>query len=264
MRFKYFLVENRRIYSEPRTKEISLDDAIKIAKKECSDILNYYTKNHHSVIYRGTRGNYNPAAISDPTKGRRLSANTKNYITLFVDNNKKWKDYPKRSKSLICTTDMHQASGYGTPYMVLPYNNCKIGIVPDVDWWWGFLQVLPGILIDEVNIFISIIAGSLGYDTKELEKDFKKFEEFVKFIKIDDVKDFNSQREFINQWEKSNKEYLYDFLNDVIDPKKAGFTSTTPKNFKYSPKKEVWIGEGKCLMIKDIYQNDFFSGVKNE
>ncbi len=39
------------------------------------------------------------------------------------------------SKSIVCSTDLGTARGYGYVYTVFPYDNCKIGICPQTDIW---------------------------------------------------------------------------------------------------------------------------------
>ena len=108
----------------------------------------------------------------------------------------------------------------------------------------------------------------MGYTEKGLERNFNKFKNITKSIKInDDIINIEKYRHhsydyFLKSWEKSKKESLYDFLYDFIDPDKNGFIVTTPKNFKYTPSTEVWIGEDKCLMIEESYENTFFEKVK--
>lgn len=62
-------------------------------KKHCQLALN-----HPSIIYKGiTKQSLGPIFISDPPKGRR-SANTKNYVTSYIDDvHPEWQKFPKRA-----------------------------------------------------------------------------------------------------------------------------------------------------------------------
>jgi len=73
--------------------------------------------------------------------GQRTSANTENYYTLVVDHDPAWSDYPPRSSSIIASTRLHVARGYGTPYVVLPEHDPQIGICSRSDYWVSFPRV---------------------------------------------------------------------------------------------------------------------------
>jgi len=94
-------------------------------------------------IYRGAAVKSSGVQYVEPAKFKRRSANTMNYYTEIVDNSDRWSMYPKRSQSLICSTDLATAYGYGTVYVVLPQGNPVIGICPAGDWWHSFPQLEP-------------------------------------------------------------------------------------------------------------------------
>lgn len=73
--------------------------------------------------------------------GQRTSANTENYYTLLVDHDPAWSDYPPRSSSIIASSKLHVAQGYGTPYVVLPVHDPQIGICTMADYWISFPRV---------------------------------------------------------------------------------------------------------------------------
>lgn len=70
--------------------------------------------------------------------GDRVSSNTENYYTLFVDNHPSWAAYPPRSASMICSTSVSTASGYGTLYIVLVEGDPLIGVCEQPDFWMSF------------------------------------------------------------------------------------------------------------------------------
>ncbi len=63
--------------------------------------------------------------LADSTRHLRKSANTHNYYTLLMDNLSSWDNYPKRSKSFICSVINNPRSGTG--FVVLPFDNPKVG-----------------------------------------------------------------------------------------------------------------------------------------
>ena len=124
MRLENYLIEEKL----DRTKEVSLDFALDFAKKN-KDFLK------GSPIYRGLRNNISLYAFVEPEKYTRVSANTENYYTLMIDNSPNWEGYPKRSKSIICSSSKSGASGYGNVYRVIPKNGAKIGVCSSDDFW---------------------------------------------------------------------------------------------------------------------------------
>ncbi len=117
---------------EGRSKGIGEDDAIQTIVSRCSDSYKAAVEKK-AVIYRGLRGSSTETMEIDPKRGRRRSRNTLNYYTLFMDNEGTFKDYPKRSKSVVCSTDLSKAMRYGRSYVLLPENGAKIGIVKHGD-----------------------------------------------------------------------------------------------------------------------------------
>ena len=91
-------------------------------------------KDKKAIIYRGVTGVRAIMEI-DPKKGSpRRSANTLNFYTLWMDNYGTFKSFPKRSQSVICSTDFFKAQGYGmNVYVLLPKNRSKIGVVKSRD-----------------------------------------------------------------------------------------------------------------------------------
>ncbi len=91
-------------------------------------------------IYRGV--NYDSKGYllkGDSRTEERKSANTLNYYTLLLDNVlPEWKEYPKRSRSFICTTELTKTYLYGNTYQVYPIGDPLIGICPEADLWISF------------------------------------------------------------------------------------------------------------------------------
>ncbi len=138
-----------RYLAEGRSQTISMEDAWKLIETKHS---NAYKSAQAGVgqMFRGI--NYNEApgegvAYIEPRKFVRKSANTTNWYTQIISNSKLWKKYPRRDKSIICTTSPATASAYGEGYLVLPQNKGRIGICPEDDFWDSFGDFAP----DHVN-----------------------------------------------------------------------------------------------------------------
>jgi len=128
-----------------RSKPINKDIADKFIQKYCTTSLN---RNKHGFkIYRGRNKSnaYNlpidPYFIINPKQSERISKNTTNIYTALIDSSEKWKDYPKRSRSIIATTNKGYAYSYGHPYLVYLVNGAKIGLCPSDDFWSSFKYI---------------------------------------------------------------------------------------------------------------------------
>jgi len=184
MRLKQFI-------NESRGKVLSLDDTKKLLQTKCKKAVEEYKKGN--IIYRGIN-NYNNYLYIQPSKSTRVSLNTENYYTLINDNSPSWEKYPKRSKSVICTTDLYRADNYGDIYIVFPFDNAKIGVCSNVDYWWSFpfLKKVTSISsMDDFNYQLRFIFN-LNYIKKytgdidqvqtydDLKRLFYLFDDFIK------------------------------------------------------------------------------------
>jgi len=131
MRFASYLTEGR-------SKPLEMDEFYKLLNSgDYSDILKNIN-NQKCLLFRGTLSD-EPVAYIDPTKGKpRKSRNTTNEYTLLIDNLPEWKKFPKRSKSLICTTNPNDTENYGSTKLILPKNGAKLGICSSDDFWDSF------------------------------------------------------------------------------------------------------------------------------
>ena len=228
--------------NEGRGKSIGVQETAKIIKKNCSAALKTYNKGYG--IYRGitTYQSDGDFVLIDPKKHTRDSANTYNYYTLINDNSPKWKKYPKRSKSIVCTTDQSRAKEYGDGdvYVVFPFNGSKIGVCNADDYWvsfdyvnWAFgyvslrefnddLQKLFD--IEYVNKYIGDIDGYwVGWS--ELNHAFRMFDEF---IEIADQEYFDYHREEAEEdgveYEEPEEDYS-PTIEEIQDEYSIGFLS---------------------------------------
>lgn len=133
MRFDAYIIQ------EGRTKPIDADTAIPWMKKKCGKYIKGLVSGKIPTIYRGIRNFTGEYGIVDPkSASERRSANTMNHTTLLVDNLPSWKRFPKRSQSIICSTNFANAQSYGPIHLVYPTDQCDIGVVPSMDMWDGF------------------------------------------------------------------------------------------------------------------------------
>ena len=248
MRLKTFIL------NESRSKNIDFDEATNIIKTKCKKA---YDTMLVSPIFRGVENNTNSMFV-DPKKGKpRKSANTKNYYTYIIDNSPAWKNYPKRSKSIICTTDAGYAMGFGTTYRVFPYDGAKIGVCPTGDLWSSFWGILKDDL-DSVNDALSKIFDFYG--VKLDDSSYKMFKESFKVFD-NSYNVFNYKKEYIYKHFPYNIEFIKELLNgyngknfykkveNMFNPKKNEFElkkigDSLPVN------KEVWT-DSKSVLINE-------------
>lgn len=247
MRFQEYLTENR-------SKKINNEDAFKLAK-ECKHAINTYLTSGE-VLRRGLHVKGDPDStrymgdylMVEPKKFRRKSAYVgSNYYTLLMDNLPSWKQYPKRSQSIVCDTGYHHASDYsvaGNLYYVFPVNGSKVGVAPEDDIFSSF---------DFAGMnWFSNRMGASGFDDRSWKALVKSFQEF------DDASE-TERNNSIFDVEDINDEYngnLLDTLNIIMDPKKNGFT-LRKAGYKYDDEwNEAWT-DGKCLLVNESAMTGF-------
>lgn len=112
-------------------ESISIEKAVALLNEHCRESL----ATIHAPLWRGMRDHFGEVVTIDPTTGLRKSANTSNYYTLLIDNSPYFEGWPKRSKSLICSTWHRYASDYGRLYAIFPFDGVKIAVCHSKDIW---------------------------------------------------------------------------------------------------------------------------------
>ena len=203
----------------------------------------------NNLIYRGL-GNAGAEAIyARPSKHKRKSANTQNYYTTILDNIPSWKEYPKRSKSLICSTSYKRATSYSdfnSPYVVFPQVGAKFGICSEYDFWDSFQNLIYG---DIANFNYYIMNHTEIGIYENAENDFKLL---CKLLNQPENKYcFDELRSFFKLKNTATK--AAGFFNDVFNPKLNGFKLETYP-FKTTENVEVWTDSDAVLLSYDIYK----------
>jgi hypothetical protein len=127
--------------SQHRSFSISKDDFDKKLGTDHATAYNKYKLGNR--IYRGYNSYHldSPFLFIQPSLHYRPSKNTNNFYTALIDVLPSWKDWPKRSQSIVCTNSYSTAQSYGNPYVVLPKNQAKIAICPKNDFWVSFKNI---------------------------------------------------------------------------------------------------------------------------
>jgi len=206
-------------------------------------------------IYRGV-GGYGDFAYIDPSKSKdlRRSASTSNYYTLMMDNSSKWSKYPKRSKSIICSTDSEYSDGFGDVYNVYPINGGKVGVCPYMDIWgskrlqYSFEDIseITGIVVESDYICVT----RADYDFPNMVKIFKLIDKNKELIiKEMDIKAFRYKyaMPFFVSYMGSGKTF-YGFIDYLMDPDACDFSLVRAGN-NIPPNREIWISD-PCVLVK--------------
>lgn len=155
-----------------------------------------YLKNgrYGRFIYRGA--GYNDAGSTGifhgtTQHGIRYAANTHNYYNLWIDNYESFKDYPKRSKSFICSTNPEYASGFGSLFLVIPKDSADVGIVDKQDIWGA--QVSEDYTLSNLGNYSATLVELMHQ--QNVDHDWHKMAEVFQSISLDAIQDFIATQE---------------------------------------------------------------------
>lgn len=239
--------------SENRTDKITEEQFYQLLNKNCSNFLRTNT-----TLYRGMKKHFAYGYV-DPTKHIRKSKNTSNYYTILFDEIlPSWKNWPKRSKSVICSTSITEARAYGIIYRVYPFNDSKIGMTSYQDIWWsmqgnGFPHDLDGLNSALINLSI-VFNYDLREDKQSILGLFKKIDQYNITYVVDKLKEKYNKLSIDLVSKKGNKSMI-EHLSNIFDPFQNNFKLYNSSNYKHHADREVFI-EGKCLMIYNQLEDD--------
>jgi len=237
---------------KPRTKSMNYKAAEKFIKENCSEILGVYKKSQVR-LWRGVRsdGEY---LFGDSTKRIRKSRNTDNYYTIIMDNSSDWKEYPKRSRSFICTSDSDRSTSYGTRYLVFPIDGTKIAVCPQSDIWFGWQKALGGHLnsfIGDLNMLASLYDVRLhsGSNFVEFKKGIDYLGELInkneQILKRASKYDFTTGESYKRNIIKNSKN-LYAYFEKLLKP--VDFKIETTSNYDVDGRHECWFS-GEAIFV---------------
>jgi hypothetical protein len=255
------------------TRDVSPEEFVKWCETNASAYLNGAKDKH---IYRGMPGE-TKVGISDTNGLNRKSANSLNYYTIWIDNNPAWKEYPKRSKSFICSTNLTTASSYGNDntFLIIPADNAKIGICPEYDLWMSFKYLFKKMgmgnysTLDNFNSWIHLVMKLDSEETEEFKNAQMDYKALVKCLKKVTLKNLTKNltrkkdfEHFLLAFERSGCDNLFDLMQLGFNPLQNGFDVETGATYKNpGPSKEVWI-QGTCGILK--YSEDGLEESDNE
>lgn len=238
MRLNQYLNENRSV-------SIGEKDAAEYIKEKCRKAWD------STRIYRGNERLDDKYYFIDPTKSyERISPFAEyNFYNLLLSNLPSWKKYPKRNKSVICTTSSENARHRGRDiyYFVLPVDGANIGICPDRDIWDCFND--SGVDLEDFGNHLDDF-----FETNNISVSDNDYNDFVDACKkIDKYKEegsldiYDSFSDWLIKFKKTDKTFL-EYLNNLLNPNKNNFKLVTVgKKIGYD--REVWTGD-KCVLVR--------------
>ena len=245
--FKQYL--NEAVYKGSRLQTITAPKAISLMEENCIGYLNRL-KGETRFIYRGGSGGAYPAlSLGDSNNATpRISANTENYYTLWMDNHPDWSKFPKRSQSFICSENEGVSEGFGEVYWVIPYDDAHIEIVPSDDLWGAFDISDTA----DLNSFINHLHDIFKKSGKSSPKTYEDLVKTLKKITYDDIDvSLGLPAKSIKAiMDKTNTRDLYQLFQKIINPKH--FIQLRAKQYSNTGNKYELAIQGKAIFIPII------------
>jgi hypothetical protein len=246
---------------QTRGIHVPFDDILNTLKSEYK--LAYEKYKLGNAIYRGTTNEY--SYVIDPKSATRVSKNTRNFYTVLIDVLPSWKDWPKRSQSIVCSSSYKTARTYSShvPHVVFPENGAKIGVCSKSDFWNSFPYVH------------SRLSPTNYFNMSEFTRQFHQFFEIAN-INVDVYNKTNVNTFFeisnstlpsydiIRQLVTENWRHLRDLLddlklhfkgdwlsyfNELLDPEKNNLKLITLESYNNTfYNREIWT-DAKSLMV---------------
>lgn len=263
------------IEKKGRSKPISAEEAMSWIKKNAP--ITYNDPHGDPKIYRGVASDQSKKSNTlfiDPSKHERRSRfATDNLYNLIFSNSDRWKQYPRRDQSIICSTDFGVAASYSNKanvFAVISKEGSTYGICPEHD-----IQVSFPVL-NEIGLSGSFAVVHLIKMVRQLAEFCSDFDNIPhKFHDFAQLKDMLSSIEYeydcirnhtmkldrdslilAKKWNESGYNSLYDYIDSLLDPKKNGFTTAKAPLF-LKGNKEVWTDQPSILINVHIY-DEFF------
>jgi hypothetical protein len=240
--------QNNLSISGPASENISLRSA--------KDWLEENYVSDSVMIYKGIHSLLDDFSFSKKNSFVRKSRNTYNYYTTLIDNLDSWKNYPKRSRSLVCTHSDSTAFEYGNVYVIVPKVGTAIGICPQSDIWYSFDKFLNYIELSKrcgdfsinMSSFCNFIRRHLDYHGLDYHN-----------------LDYNTLLKILVNVINTNGKDMKEFLNIYMSPEYNEFQLLNYP-YKYDEingnrkgNREVWFNEDSLLISLDAF-HDYENG----
>lgn len=284
--FKYsqFILEEYDVVHDTRSKPIELGVGESISSY-LMDKASWYFEDIDNItpIYRGIDGNTTSMRYHDkdgerqkllsidPSKHKRYSRNTDTIYIAMMDESDYWSQYPKRSNSIICSTDFDRASSYGQVYRVIPLKeHSKFALCPKYDVFvsfehlfnklkslgFKFRESMPA--IPELNDLVISMGGM--HDDEEANRDNIAVSlDLFKSSWLDDGEDYHEENwqyaDMIKDFIKNYKENIiqigdiYEEIERHMNPKDNGFKLIEYNRSTKLPTDNEIYTDCECLLV---------------
>lgn len=250
---KILTLTEAAVGARPQYDTLQIDEVITLLNTHCGDAL-WMIKNNNP-IWRGFRDldDSVPFYRVDPSKTVRKSQNTNNYYTMIWDHHPDWQGWPKRSRSLIATSDISYAGDYGNRFAVIPYDGAKIGAVNSND-------------LHDIDVDVGGYRASYPEINRALGRFWvpdTSYEELVQYVNGPDMQEYLDGANPLDLRGAIAKIITsaptpMDGLNDLFSmsrmyPKPTLHTTKTLQSAPGWDETEVWVS-GPCILItKDAF-----------
>jgi hypothetical protein len=229
-------------------------------------------------LYRGINSDH-PIIVATTEGYNRKSSESYNYINMLTDKLPSWKAWPKRTKCIICTSNIENSFSFGSPYLVIPTKYGIFAKTNDIDFWRTLPVDLPFNGPNGVNAFNEllhkiILLGNEIYDIKLMDDNIPEM--FLRFF--DDLADKaidDPTLTYIKHVEKHGKLLSYEeygvlsnikktnaleFFNKILDPSVNCQLVQSYHTLDNYDANEVWF-EGEAIFVKKEYIDLFKQAV---
>jgi hypothetical protein len=275
-------------YNKQRTQAISLEEAVDIYLKSCTD----WDINHNEVKSKSLfRGSYTSPEVFYGHAGseeneKRHSANTSNFYTSIMEHIPSWKKAPSRGESFIMTNEEFTAESFGLKFHMIPFNGTKIGQCPESDIWLTKIKLGIGqhhyTIADFSYEIYNFISGNLlnekytkhskYYNKRNLitqvtpENVIELFNEIEKIPRDELIRQTNRGLDYImvDEWLENNSELtLFEYIKQILDFDNIGFKVLNKQEEITEKEHEFW-SDGKFIGIGEMHWEKFVSMVNKK
>lgn len=252
--FKQFLTE-RKIRSWD-VNIIDVKKAVTLLNANCKDGLKAISNG--GLLYRGFK-HKNAVMTIDTTNGERTSRDTNNLYQVMMDTSSELKDYPKRSHSLICSTDINEAGSYGSVMVIIPFDGTELAITNCDDFLNNIIysKWVDDVDVDHFTDVMYVLLRNAGlpkhdqYTAKDIPTINKVLDKNATAFCENFAKQFHFQENLKKQFEKfvsENQGRVFEALCDSIFTRQT--LNMRKKMFGEVLKKDVecWFA-GKSIAI---------------
>lgn len=209
-------------------------------------------RDRNAPIYRGTEENL--SGVLNTTQLKRDSANSNGYYNWWLDNSPDWSEYPKRSKSIIASTDKYTADNFDTVYFIVPSDKCKIGMCSKSDIWGSFDLEQFDDIADDLNEFMHVVADVLkgGHvsNWEELQSGLKDTtREYLETLEATNSR-AKQVKSLVKVMDENGDDNLFELFSKLLSPEWPNdFDYFDARNFSTEQDREVWVS-GEILQIQ--------------